>query len=134
MEIRKANQKDYKRLVISLRNVFVANPYINKNYLKQDIENNACYIIEENNKIVAIASLVYDTKYGMHYIKRLCVPNKKMRSKGYAKELIAYLKEQKKPVAITPWKENVAMRRLVEKLGFEFQYSFQENYMLYLSN
>ena len=91
MIVRQAKPNDYKRLISSLRFVFKSNSYINKDYLKQDLQNGTCYVLENNNKIVAIASLVYDNNYKVHYIKRLSVPNKRQRSKGYAKEMIKFL-------------------------------------------
>lgn len=131
--VRQANTKDYKKLVSSLRFIFKDNAYISLEYLKQDIKNENCYIMEVDNKIVAIASLVYDKEYNMYYIKRLSVPNKKNRSKGYATSMIKELKEIKPITAVTPWKENVAMQKILEKLGFQYNYTFKENYMLYTS-
>ena len=133
MIVRQAKPNDYKRLISSLRFVFKSNSYINKDYLKQDLQNGTCYVLENNNKIVAIASLVYDNNYKIHYIKRLSVPNKRQRSKGYAKEMIKFLKNAAEVVAVTPWEENIAMRKILEQLGFQYQYTFQENYMLYTS-
>ena len=131
--IRKANSQDYRRLLSSLRFVFKANPYINIEYLKADISCGNCYIFEEDGKTLAIASLVYDDEHRMHYIKRLAVPNKRRRSKGYAKQFIEVLKDMAPIVAATPWEENVAMRKSLEQLGFTHRYTFNEYYMLYTS-
>lgn len=133
MTVRQANETEYRKLVSSLRFVFKNNSYINKDYLKQDLKNGSCYVVEDNGKIVAIGSLVYDSTYKMYYIKRVSVPNKRKRSKGYAKELIQTLKDAAEVVAVTPWKDNIAMQKILEQVGFKYNYTFQENYMLYTS-
>lgn len=130
--IRKATYEDYVRLVRSIQNKKEVKSYINKDLLRKDIENSSCYIKIENNKIVAMISLVYDNNYQSYYLKRLIIPNKKNHGKSIAKEMISYFQTNFDfPINITPWEDNAPMIGIVEKLGFQFQYKFLENYMLY---
>ena len=130
--IRQATKADYIKLLRSIQVVSKSAPYINKNYLKEDIEKGACYINIINNKFVAICSLVYDENHKMYYFKRLTIPNKKNRGKGYAKEMLQFVQSiATSTLAVTPWEDNYTMRTMLEKLGFHFQYKFLDKYMLY---
>lgn len=131
--IRLATFSDYKKIAISLGKIEKLS-YINKVHLKEDIEKEQCYLKIVKGKIVAIGSLVFDKEYNMYYVKRVIVMNKKYHRKGYGKELISHLSKLKKPVAITPFKENEKMKKLIEGLGFTFKYSFLENFQLYVKN
>lgn len=131
--IRKATQADYNRLVRSIQTVTKHSPYITTKQLKEDIEQGTCYLKEEKGKFVAVCSLVYDEKYKMFYCKRLSIPNKKNRGKGYAKEMISFFQSLvPESLAATPWRENATMQKMLENLKFSFQYTFQEEYLLYV--
>lgn len=130
--IRQATQEDYIRLLRSIQTVSKYASYITRQQLREDIEKGTCYIKVYNNKFVAICSLVYDENYHMHYVKRMSIPNKKNRGKGYAKEMIQYLQTiTKSTLAVTPWEDNYTMQNILKSLGFVFQYKFLEKYMLY---
>ena len=78
--IRKATAHDYKKIAMALYNKKI--PYITTAHSKEDIKNNRQYVIEEEGKIIAIVSIVYDAQYNYYAIKRLCVLNKKNNGKG----------------------------------------------------
>ena len=131
--IRQATESDYIRLLRSIQCVNKEVPYITKQYLKNDIANGNCYVKVEKEKFVAICSLVYDSKREMYYGKRLTIPNKKNRGKGYAREMLEFLQNiVPDNLAITPWNDNFVIINLLIKLGFKFEYQFLDNYMLYL--
>lgn len=129
--IRRASMNDYLRIAISINRVSKNSPYINKELLYQDIKNNSCFVYEKCGKIVSIGSIVFDPKYQMDYIKRVCVMNQKNKGKGIAKEMIKYLQSQSNKIAVTPWKDNLKMIAILEEFGFERKYEFQENFVLY---
>ena len=130
MEIRKANQNDYIHIVRSIQNKKIS--YITAAHIKEDIKNERQYVMVDNNKIIAILSILYDSDYQYYAMKRLCVPNKKNRGKGYAKEMITYVSQTVNgKIGCTPWTENTAVRHTLEKLGFSLQYIFEEKWCFY---
>ena len=130
--IRQATQNDYIRLLRSIQNKKESKSYINREYLQSDIANHNCYIKEENGQILAMISLIFDNHYQSHYLKRLIIPNKKNRGKNISEEMIRYFQDNfQYSLSITPWENNIPMRKIIEKLGFKFQYKFLEKYMLY---
>lgn len=132
MKIYKATKQEQKRLLLSLNKVNCS--FINKDLLRSDIEKGQCFAIENNNKIIGMITLLYDEKYGMYYIKRFIITNKKNQNKGYAKPILSSILSfvpTNETVAITPFENNSKMINLVQKLGFEFQYSFLEQFQLY---
>ena len=130
MEIRKATNNDYIRIVRSIQNKKI--DYITPAHVKEDIANNRQFVMVDNEKVVAILSLVYDTNYNYYAMKRLCVMNKKNQGKGFAKAMLAYVSKQTtEKVGCTPWIDNGAMRHTLEKLGFGLEYIFEKKWCFY---
>jgi len=134
IELTQATIEDYKRLIPAMRFAIKKANYLSYQMLKFDILNNNCYLLKQNNKIIALCSLVFDNQYKMYYIKRLVITNKINLHKGYGKEIIKSI-ITKVPkgsvVAATPWNDNTPMKRLLESLGFELRYQIDENFLLY---
>lgn len=131
MKIRLAKRKDYNVIVDKLQN-FEKIDYLTDKHVERDIRYRNCYVLEDRGKIVAIGSIVYDNEFKMYYIKRLMVLDSNSRGKGYGKYIMKYLSNIKPIVATTPFKDNYVMRSLIESIGFEYKYTFLENYQLFV--
>ena len=133
MEIRKATANDYIHIVRSIQNKGIE--YITPAHIKADIENDRQFVMVNNEKIVAILSLVYDSNYNYYAMKRLCVMNKKNQGKGFAKAMLQFVSEQTtEKVGCTPWADKGAMRHTLEKLGFTLEYIFEKKWCFYSKN
>ena len=83
----------------------------------------------ENNKILGQCALVYEPNYSYYAIKRLVVYNKKNCGRGIAERFIKYLSNNtSSEIGCTPWSDNLAMKKLLLRNGFKYQYTFLENY------
>lgn len=102
--------------------------YITKPLIKKDFKNENLYVYEANNKIKGILSVVYDKEFEYYYIKRLLVFEK---GKKIAERMIHEIQNKYHKLAITPFESNKTMIKIVERLGFEFQYLFLEEYCFY---
>jgi len=131
MFIRKANREDYKRIARSLNNKQIA--YITAEQALADILAERLYIIEESGKIIAQCALVYEANYQYHAIKRLTVYNKKNCGRGIAQQFISFFVSMNLPaIGCTPWSDNAIMKKLLSRNGFEYQYTFLENYEFFI--
>ena len=130
MQIRKGTPSDYIHIVRSIQNKHIE--YITPQHIKEDINNERLYLLEENNKIIGSISLVYDSQYKYYAMKRLCIYNKKNCGKGYAYMLLAYLTNTQNKIGCTPWINNEAMKHMLSKLGYKLQYIFNEKWCFYL--
>jgi RimJ/RimL family protein N-acetyltransferase len=131
MTIRLATAEDYKSICASLRNKHIF--YNTPAQAKEDIANSRLYIVVENNKPIAQYALVYDKHYDYYAIKRVVIYNKKNCGKGICQLLVDHALSFNYPrVGCTPWEENVAMRKILVKNGFEYQYTFLEKYQFFL--
>lgn len=131
MVIIQATNKDYRSLVNSI-NRGKKIDYITANHLKQDLLNNELYILKLNDKNAAIFTITFDEKYNHWYLKRLKVLNAKNLGKGILTKIIEWVAQLDKKIAITPWVDNVAVRKTVEKFGFELRYVFNEKWCYYV--
>lgn len=130
-EIQKATRQDYKSIAVSLRNKAI--PYITPEHADRDIENGNLYIIKQNGKPIAQCALVYDEHYQYHAIKRLVVYNKANCGQGIANAFVEYFVKQKhKKLGCTPWRNNLRMINILLSFGFEYQYTFLENYCYFV--
>lgn len=130
-EIQKATRQDYKSIAVSLRNKGI--PYITPEQADRDIENGDLYIIKENGKPIAQCALVYDGHYHYHAIKRLVIYNKKNCGQGIAHAFVGYfVKQEHKKLGCTPWRNNSRMINILLSFGFEYQYTFLENYCYFV--
>lgn len=130
MTIRIANKSDYRGVARSLANKNIS--YISSTHAKNDIENNRLFIMEENGKAIAQCALVYEPLYNYYAIKRLVVYNKKNCGRGIAQQFISFFCAMDLPaLGCTPWVDNVAMKKLLERNGFVYQYTFMDNYQFY---
>ncbi len=133
MEIRGAINADYIKIVRAIQNKGIE--YITPAHVKEDISLGRQFVMMDNNKVVAILSLVYDAEYGYFAMKRLCVTNKQNRGKGYAQMMLKHVSAQANgKVGCTPWIDNGAMRHTLEKLGFSLEYVFAEKWCFYSKN
>ena len=133
MEIRKAINADYIKIVRAIQNKGIE--YITPAHVKEDISLGRQFVMMDNNKVIAILSLVYDAEYGYFAMKRLCITNKQNRGKGYAQMMLEYISTQVRgKVGCTPWIDNGAMRHTLEKLGFSLEYIFAEKWCFYSKN
>lgn len=130
MNIRKGTTADVLSLTRRIQNKHIE--FISVDQMKEDIKNNRLYLLENNNNLIAMVSIIYDTNYNYNAMKRLIIFNKKNCGKGYANILINYLSNRIENIGCTPWTDNFAMQKLLERNGFEFQYLFNEKWMFYL--
>lgn len=130
--IRKATVTDYKSLVSSI-NRGAKVDFITAKQLKYDLLNDELYVLQDNKKIVAIFSIVYDVSYQALYIKRLKVLNKNNYGKGYAAEVIKYVSELPYKVSVTPWENNHAIIKVLKRFNFQLVKTFNEIWCLYES-
>lgn len=129
MEIRKAIVADCGTISRAVAHKHI--DYITPAFVHSDIENEYMYIITDYGKIIAICSLVPNHR-GYIAIKRLCILNNKNQGRGIANIFFNYFCSLGVPLGITPWTDNTAMQHLVNKYDFEYQYTFNKNYMFYL--
>lgn len=130
MIIRIATKTDYRKIACSLNNKHIN--YITSSHAKEDIENGRLFIIEEEEKIIAQCALVYEEQYNYYAIKRLVVYNQKNCGRGIAQKFISFFCNKNLPaLGCTPWTDNIAMKKLLERNGFIYQYTFMENYQFY---
>ena len=131
MTIRKATTADYIHIVRSIQNKKL--DYFNASHVRADIDAGRCYVAEDNGRLTASLSLVYDATYNYHAMKRLSVFNKKNNGKGLAAKMIAYVVSECKgsKIGCTPWTDNTAMRHILEKQGFKCEYIFAEKWCFY---
>lgn len=131
MELRKANLNEVQKLaqVVGRKHL----DYITTHYLVRDYNHSQLYVVVENNKILAIVSLVPEPEYGYTAVKRLCILNKKNQGKGIARfaihEILRYLHNCK--VGATPWEDNTAVRHILEAEGFKMEYKFMGHWCFY---
>lgn len=131
MEIRKASQADYKSIACALRNKHI--DYITPAHAREDIEREQLFVMSENGKPIAQCVLTYEPKHNYYAIKRLVVYNKQNNGRGIAQQFITFFCEMSLPaLGCTPWSNNTAMKHLLKKYGFEYQYTFLKNYEFFL--
>ena len=131
MTIRKSTKEDYISIVRSIQNKGL--DYITPALIKKDIELGRQYVMtNDRNKIVAMLSLVEEPNYNYFSMKRMCVPNKKNRGRGYAKMMLDYVSQQTtKKVGCTPWTDNKPMRKMLVDAGFTLEYIFNGHWCFY---
>lgn len=130
MEIRKATPADYKSIACSLRNKRI--DYITPAHAKEDIINNRLFVMCENDKPIAQCALVFEPDFNYYAMKRLTIYNQANQGKGIAKAFISFFCAMNLPaLGCTPWKNNTTMHHLLQKFGFEYQYTFLENYQFF---
>lgn len=131
--IKLATYQDYKRVVQSLNSGSKLD-YITSTQARQDFEQASLYIVESNQKIVAIFSLIYDADRQIDYLKRLKVLNKKNLGLGLGTMIVEYVSQLNQKIAVTPWIDNKRMRNLLERNGFKMEYIFNEKWCYYTKN
>ena len=130
MEIRLATSADYKRIATALHNKGI--DYITPAHARTDIDKAQLYVLTEGNVLIAQCALVYEPAYQYHAIKRLVVYNKRHCGRGVAQQFLTFFCAMNLPaLGCTPWTENLRMQNLLQKNGFEYQYTFLHNYQFY---
>ena len=130
MELRIANHDDFLKVAraVSRKNIAYINPFMESN----DYRENRLYVVADGDKVLACASLVWESDYEYFAIKRMCILNKKNTGKGIARFAIRELqKVVDGKIGATPWWENTAMRHLLESEGFKLEYKFNGNWCYY---
>lgn len=131
MEVRKATQADYKSLAMSVRNKHI--DYITLAHLREDLAAGNLWVGVSANKIICICSIIWNEKRDFYCLKRLTILNRKNAGKGYAKQFLrAVLANYNGTISVTPWIDNVKMRKLLESLGFKFSYIFNDIWCCFL--
>lgn len=131
MIIRTAEPTDYKRIALALRNKRI--DYITPAQAREDIQKRRLYVVEDNGVVIAQCALVYEPDYSYHAIKRLVIYNRKNCGRGIAQQFISYFCAMNLPaLGCTPWSDNQIMKKLLTKNGFEYQYTFLENYEFFI--
>lgn len=129
--IRKATNKDIKSLTRHLQNKNI--DYLTLDHMRNDIANNSMYVLEINNVLIACCSIV-ETEFAWLGVKRFCIFNKKNNGKGYCEQMLKELTNDNQTYCITPWSDNQPMKHIVEKVGFEYKYTFNKKWLCYLKN
>lgn len=134
MTIRKATTTDYLRIVRAIQNKKL--DYFTPAHVAADIAANRCYVIEEKGKAIASCSLVYDTTYNYHAMKRLAIFRKENKGRHLAEMIFAYMIENSGAAKIgcTPWVDNAPMRHIMDKMGFTLEYIFEKKWCFYSKN
>lgn len=130
MEIRKATASDVIGIIRAIQNKKI--DYITPAHVREDVALGRQYVMVENGKVVAMLSLVWDKDYNYYSMKRLLIPNRKNKGKGYAQMMLQFVSmEAHGKVGCTPWIDNGAMRHMLEKLGFSLEYIFATKWCFY---
>lgn len=132
MYIRLAQKSEAKSISCSIRNKKI--DYNTARHVYEDLKNKRLYVLVDNNeKIIASCALVEENNYNYTAIKRLVIFKKENYGKGIASQFVKYFVENiSVPLGCTPWADNNAMKKILEKFGFKFQYTFLNNYCFYL--
>ena len=120
MIIRKATVEDISTIAreVEARKMFWHTP----EHVRQDVNNSACFIAEENGEILGCTSVVYKPHRGYHAITRgVNFSNRKGVASAIIDAIIALGFEK---LGATPWDDNPAAYMVFEKKGFKFQYQF----------
>lgn len=123
------NVEDLKQIVAKISEDEILE-YLTPKHIQKDFEDGYLYMyLDKNGEIVGISSVVWDKDFEMYYIKRVKVFK---QGEGFAKALIKSLSNMYNKLAITPFKCNTPMLKIVSSLGFKYHYTFLENYQLYI--
>jgi RimJ/RimL family protein N-acetyltransferase len=130
MTIRLATEKDTIRIIRAIQNKHM--DYNTTADVRADVAAGRLFVAEENGKLLGSMAVFYKPHRGYYAITRGCVYSKKSRGKGVASALVDYiLSLGLGTYGATPWNDNPAMCHIFEKRGFEYQYTFKENYKFY---
>lgn len=129
MEIRKATAEYQSIIMAALANKNI--DYISPAHAQTDILNGYMYMLCDNEHIVAICSLLPNHR-GYMAIKRLCTIESENNRRGIARIFFDYFCSFGYSLGATPWVSNNKMLHIMDTYGFEYQYTFNENYMFYL--
>lgn len=130
MELRKATHTDLIKVIRAIGHKDL--PYITKAIVDMDYRHRRMYVVADGEKVLATVSLVEETLYGYMAVKRLCILNKRNYGKGIARFALHELqKVVNGKIGATPWKDNCAMRHILESEGFTLQYTFNEVWCFY---
>ena len=123
MEFRRATHSDLMKIIRAIGHKDLS--YITKGQENLDYNKKQLYVVAEGDKVLACASLVWESEYEYFAVKRLCILNKRNCGRGIARFA---LRELQKVVCgrigATPWIDNIAMRKLLESEGFKLEYKF----------
>lgn len=127
--IRRANSEDLPYITHALAQKRI--DFIPATSAKEDIALGRMFVIERNGKPIAQAVLLYDERHDYWAIKRMCCYRKENKG-GIAREFLEFFcASGVSPLGCTPWANNPGLIHLLEIFGFEYQYTFLENYLFY---
>lgn len=131
MELRKATHKDLMKVVRAIG--YKDLPYITKSQENLDYNKKQLYVVANGEKVLACASLVWESQYEYFAVKRLCILNKHNCGKGIARFALHEIqKEVKGRIGGTPWIDNAPVRHIFESEGFHLEYIFSEKWCFYV--
>lgn len=133
MIIRQATTKDTIHIIRAIQNKHMN--YNTPQDVREDVNAGRLIVAEENGKLLGSVAVVYKAHRGYYAIMRMCVYSKKSRGKGVASALINYIVSFNfETIGATPWNDNPVMCHILEKFGFEYQYTFNTYYNFYKRN
>ena len=130
MFIRLATIDDYTYISHALTRKAI--DYIKPSHAKMDIAEARLYVVEDEGKVIAQCALVEETDYGYIAMKRMVIYRKENNGRGISSMFIKFFSQFDCAIGATPWTENERMKHILRKHGFEYQYTFAENYEFFL--
>lgn len=129
--IRWARQSDTKQIIATIAQKKC--DYITCQQIREDINKGKVLLGKIESKIVCFLVVERNAEFKYVSIRRAMVPNKKYRKKGVMNELLSSIcdyadRDYAEPLGATPWTDNIAMKKLLEKNGFIYQYTFQSHW------
>lgn len=132
--VKRVDFNDLRKILPLVRDSRI--PYITDWHMLKDFfgdDDAQLYILYNNDKPGAIVTTIYDSQYNYLAIKRLLSFTAR---KGYATRLLLAIISRAQfsgisSIGCTPWDDNSTMIHLVNKLGFNYQYSFQKKWTFY---
>ena len=130
MTVSYATQKEKLSVIRCLQNK--QKDYMTVPHIKQDIDLGRLVICKDDKgKVIGFIAIENKPQYVA--IKRALVPNKKNHGKGVMDKLVQFVCGQDfgQPLGATPWADNEPMKRILQRNGFHYQYTFNEVWEYY---
>lgn len=127
MIIRYATDTDTAAIVRTVQPKGMA--YNTATHVQADVKAGRLLVAEEAGRLLGSCAIVPETAWGYTAIKRMCVYTE---GRGVASALVRFVCSLGLGVVgATPWNDNPAMAHILEKHGFQYQYTFAKNYNFY---
>ena len=106
--------------------------YIKPSQARADIVSGRLYVLEHEGQLLAQCALVPEEQYNYTALKRMVAYKRSCKVKGIADKFINHFVTMGHTLGATPWSENNKMKHILTKHGFEYQYTFMNNYEFFL--